>query len=420
MKDTLPEEIECVEDKAFSKEQLLKYANDIAKLYVDERAQRTALEIANSELQREIIERTTLQDKLQRSERAYRSLFEESQEAIYVADRQGIIVDANNAFFELVQYKRDEIIGTSVLETYEDESFRTDFLLLVEENDGLKDIEFRLRKQDGSFCECIQTCSVRRGSRGRIIGYQGIIRDVTAQKRNQRILELARRMEALAHMAGGIAHEIRNPLAISSSAAQLLQNARLAPHLIEECVGKVLSGINRASLIIENLLVFAKPMTDYTLTQVNLVEVIAATVKGLTLRAFNQNISIVQELSPKCLFLRGNSELLHRAFLNLFLNGFGAMPLGGPLVVSTDGNGLEAKVRVKDSGKGMSKEQCARAFDPFFNDYPATGGIGLGLSVAYSIVRHHGGTIQVDSELEKGSTFVVTLPLSHPEHSGAQ
>jgi len=411
------EEIEGVEEKAFSKEQLLKYANDIGKLYEQERAQRTALEIANAELQKEILERIRLQDELQRSEYAYRSLFEESQEAIYVTTREGILVDANDAFFKLVGYGRDEIVGSSVLKVYEDPSVRTVFQALVEENDGLKDFEFRLLRKDGSVCECLLACSLRRGASGSVIGYQGIIRDVTLQKRSQRILELAGRMEALAHMAGGIAHEIRNPLAISSSAAQLLQNARLAPHLVEECVGKVLSGINRASLIIENLLVFAKPMTDYTSRQVNLVEVVAATLKALTSKAVNQNITVVPEFSSECLYLRGNPELLQRAFLNLFLKGFAAMPQGGQLLVTAHGNGREATVSVTNSGIGMSREQCARAFDPFFNDYPATGGIGLGLSVAYSIVGHHGGTIQVESELEKGSTFLVTLPLCNPEHS---
>lgn len=417
MKNVSPEETESVEEKASSKEQLLKYANDIGKLYAEERAHRKALESANAELQREILERTRLQDELKRSEHEYRSLFEESQEAIYVSDREGIVVDANNAFFALVGYEREEIIGSSVLKTYDDPSVRTAFRALVEENDGLKDFEFRLRKKDGTVCECMLSCSVRRGARGSITGYQGIIRDVTAQERNRRTLELARRMEALSHMAGGIAHEIRNPLAISSSAAQLLQNSRLAPHLVEECVGKVLSGINRASLIIENLLVFAKHLADYSSTQVNLVEVLTETISELSSRAANQNITVVPELSSDCLFVKGNSELLHRAFLNLLLNGFAAMPQGGTLVVSADGNSLDASVRVTDFGEGMSTEQCARAFDPFFKDYPAAEGIGLGLSVAYSIVRHHGGTIHVESELKKGSSFLVTLPLSEPEHA---
>ncbi|MDQ7782311.1 MAG: PAS domain S-box protein [Desulfomonilaceae bacterium] len=415
MKDIELKKMAEVEEKAFSKEQLLKYANDIGKLYEEERSQRKALERANAELQREILERTRLQDELRRSERAYRSLFEESQEAIFITTREGTLVDANNAFLKLVGYERKELVGSSILKTYEDPSVRTLVIQLVEENDGLKDFEIRLRRKDGIVCECVLACSVRRGPNGSILGYQGIIRDVTAQERVRRTLELARRMEALAHMAGGIAHEIRNPLAISSSAAQLLQNAQLAPDLVETCVGKVLSGIHRASLIIENLLVFAKPLTDYTLTHVNVAELIAVTMEELSSRATKQRIEIISKLDSERLFLSGNPELLHRAFLNLFLNGFAAMPQGGSLAVTAGRKDLEVTVNVTDSGKGMSKEQCDRAFDPFYHDHPAKGGIGLGLSVAYSIVRDHGGTIQVESRLGEGSTFLVTLPLSDPE-----
>ncbi len=412
MKEIAPGEMEIIEEKAFSKEQLLKYAGDVGRLYETERAHRKALEETNEALQREILERTRLQDELRRSEHAYRSLFEESQEAIYVTSRGGILLDANDAFLKLVGFEREEIIGASILTVYDDHSARPVFQALIEKNDGVKDFEFRLRKKDGTVCECMLTASVRRSSYHSIAGYQGIVRDVTLQKRAQQTLELARRMEALAHMAGGIAHEIRNPLAISSSAAQLLQNTRLAPDLIEECVGKVLSGINRASVIIENLLVFAKPMTDYSFAQIDLVEIVAETIREFTLKVANQNITVVPVLSSECLFLRGNSDLLHRAFLNLFLNGLSAMPQGGALLVSMERDGLDATVTIADSGKGMAPEHCAKAFDPFFKDYQATGGIGLGLSVAFSIVRHHGGTIQVDSELEKGSTFLVTLPLA--------
>lgn len=410
MKEIAREEMQ-LEEKASSKEQLLKYAGDVGRLYEEERAHRKALEETNEALQREILERTRLRDELRRSEHAYRSLFEESQEAIYVTSRGGILLDANNAFLNLVGHEREEIIGASILAVYADHSARPVFQGLIEKNDGVKDYEFRLRKKDGTVCECMLTASVRRNSYGSVIGYQGIVRDVTLQRRTQQTLELARRMEALAHMAGGIAHEIRNPLAISSSAAQLLQNTRLPSDLVDECVEKVLSGINRASVIIENLLVFAKPMTDYSFAQVNLVEIVTETIREFSLKATNQNLEVVPELSTEDLFLRGNSDLLHRAFLNLFFNGLSAMPQGGALRVSVERQGLDALVRIADCGKGMTPEHCVKIFDPFFKDFPATGGVGLGLSVAFSVVRHHGGTIQVESELEKGSTFVVTLPL---------
>jgi signal transduction histidine kinase len=276
----------------------------------------------------------------------------------------------------------------------------------------LKDFEFQVRKKDGTVLDCVISAAVAKSADGTVRGYQGIIRDLTEQKRTQRMLEQANRMEALAHMAGGIAHEIRNPLAVSSSAAQLIVNERVASHLKKECVDKVLSGINRASLIVENLLAFARPMTEYTIADVDLIEVIHTTLTSVTSQAVQQNIRLVAELGSEHLLLQGNGVLLHRAFLNLFLNGLSAMPAGGVLSVSATRTDMRAIVEVTDSGLGMSHEHASKAFDPFFTGFPPSKGIGLGLSVAYSIVSRHGGAIQISSALGKGSTLKVNLPLS--------
>jgi PAS domain S-box-containing protein len=412
MIDPPPEGHRRPKEKAVSKDQLLQYAQDLARLYELERTQREVLEAANRKLQDEIRERTRLQEELRQSERKYRSLFEDSKEAVYVTTRDGILVDANDAYLKLCGYGRHELIGSSILKTYADPSVRGVFQKLVEENDGLNDFEFQIRKKDGTVLDCMTTAAVSRSADATILGYQGIVRDLTEQKRTQRMLELAKRMQALAHMAGGIAHEIRNPLAVSSSAAQLLVNDRVASHLKNECAEKVVSGINRASLIVENLLAFARPMTDYGIGEVNLIEVIRGTLTTITPQAVHQNVRLVTEFGSERLMLSGNGELLHRAFLNLFLNSLSAMPDGGVLSVAATRDGVKALIEVMDSGLGMSREQISHAFDPFFSSFPPSKGTGLGLSVAYSIVCHHGGAIDMNSALGKGSTLSVSLPLS--------
>jgi PAS domain S-box-containing protein len=412
MEDTVPEVNDTREEKAFSKDQLLRYAKDIQWLYQNELMQRQALEAAVRELRCEVKERIRLQEELIQSEKKYRSLFEDSKEAVYITARDGVCVDANDACLKLMGYQREDFVGSSILRCWADPSARPTFQKLVEENDGLKNFAFQARRKDGTILDCMITAMVRRSADGTILGYQGIILDVTEQKRTQQMLELARRMEALAHMAGGIAHEIRNPLAVSSSAAQLLANDRVASHLKKECVEKVVSGINRASLIVENLLSFARPMIDYRVSEVNLVEVIHRTLTAITPLAVHQHVRLVAELCHEHLSLAGNGELLHRAFLNLFVNGLSAMPDGGILFVSTTRDDLQAMVEVTDSGIGMESEQTSKVFDPFFAGFQESKGIGLGLSVAYSIVCHHGGTIQMSSALGKGSTLNVSLPLS--------
>ncbi len=413
MKDVPFEQNETSQEKAFSKDQFLKYARDIGALYEKEVTQRKALELANRQLRGEILDRIRLQDELLQSERRYRSLFEESHEAIFITSCDGTLVDANNACLKLIGHKREEVIGSTFPETCATPSTQDIFREQAKEGDGLKDIEFQLRRQDNTVRDCRLTASVWRSGGGNVLGYQGIIRDITEEKRRQRIFELACRMEAISHMAEGIAHEIRNPLAISSSAAQLLIHERLASHLKKECVEKVVSGINRASLIVENLLAFARPMTDYTVAKIDLAAIIAETLRAVSSQAASQHVDIVSQLGHENLWLTGNSELLHKAFLNLFVNGLAAMPTGGRLLVSVEKNALAAFIDITDSGVGLAKEQAAKVFDPFFGGLATTKGIGLGLSVAYSIVCHHEGTIQVESTPGEGATFRVSLPLAH-------
>jgi PAS domain S-box-containing protein len=414
MKDTEPEVNETLEEKAFSKDQLMQYAEDIGRLYQNELVQRQALEAANEQLRNDILERKKLQENLLVAERKYRTLFENSQEGIFITTRDGVLLDTNHAFLVLSGYGRGELVGSSVLKTYADPSVRSVFQKQVEKNNGVKDFEVQLRRKDGVILDCVINSSVRRDKDGSVLGYQGSIRDVTEQRRYMLIQELATKMKSLAHMAGGIAHEIRNPLAISSSAAQLLMNDRLAPHVTKECVEKILLGINRASFIVENLLTFAQPLTDRQVEQINLVQVIADALETLTSQAGGQNVQMIPQFGCGTVLVTGNRDLLCRAFQNLFLNGLFAMPEGGTLLVSVDRNGLQGAVAIIDSGKGMSSKEMTSIFDPFFKGFQQIRGIGLGLSVAHSIVSHHGGTIQVDSVLGKGSTFLVNLPLSDP------
>jgi PAS domain S-box-containing protein len=400
-----------IEEKALTTQQLLKYAADVATLYERERAHREALESVNRDLQRELLERKRLERDLIRSEQKYRSLFDDSREAIYITSRDGILIDANDSYMKLFGYTREEIVGASILDTYVDPSARSVFQRFLEEHGALKDFAVQKRRKDGSIVECAVTATVRRDAEGKIIGYQGTIRDMTEHKRSQQVLELARRMDALAHMAGGIAHEIRNPLAISSSAAQLLVNDKIPADQRAECAEKIVSAINRVSLIIENLLAFARPVADYVVTETDLTRVVLGVLDIVRSAAVSQNVAIKSQLDQEVLCLVGNAELLHRVFLNLMLNALAAMPHGGVLHIAVQRNYSEGVVIIMDSGPGIPAQDVARFFDPFFPGLSGSEGIGLGLSVAHSIVTQHGGAIEVDSVLGKGTTLRVSLPL---------
>lgn len=405
---------ESTPDKATSRQQLLEYAKDLIALYEKEKTRCEALESANRELQSEMKFRRKLEEDLVRSEEKYRSLFENAYDAIYVTARDGLLVDANNACLVLFGFDKEEFLGTNVLEIYVDPSRRTSFQTHVEQHGRVKDFELRLRRKDGTVMKCVLNATVRRAKDGTILGYQGIVRDVTEQTRSQEVLHQAKKMEALAHMAGSVAHEIRNPLAVSSSAAQLLMDDRLPCHLRNECAEKIVSGINRASLIIENLLDFARPAAACEMKKVELVSLVRTTLKTAASAALSERVKIVAEFGKEPLRVIGNAQLLQRVFLNLFSTALGTMTRQGTLRVAVERSDLEAIVSVNHSGRGIAEDTVEKVFDPFFDAFSTAKGTSLGLSMAYSVVSQHGGSICVESPEGHGTIFRVSLPLSQP------
>jgi signal transduction histidine kinase len=203
-------------------------------------------------------------------------------------------------------------------------------------------------------------------------------------------------------------------LTIASSAAQFLAEENLAPEFHRECAGKVYSGIRKAGAIIENLLRFAHPTTNTNKTPVDLASVLKGALSIVTNQAKVQNIEVHTHLpSQPCLIL-GVAGLLEQVFMNLFLNAMYAMPNGGTLEVSAESLGGDLLVRVTDTGTGIPPEDLDKIFDPFYTKAPPGKGTGLGLSICYSIVDQHKGSISVESQSGKGSTFTVKLPLPSP------
>ena len=212
-------------------------------------------------------------------------------------------------------------------------------------------------------------------------------------------------------MAGGIAHEIRNPLSICSSSAQFLLDEDVSPEFRRHCAEKILKGVQRASSIIENLLNYSHPSSTTQRARVDLVPVIQETLILVGSLAKIQKIETAVSFSRKSITVEGVATLLQQVFMNLFLNAINAMPDGGFLKIRVGAEKAEANVQVGDTGCGISQEGLGRIFDPFYTTSTIGTGTGLGLSICYSIVKQHGGAIGVVSAEGRGSTFTVKLPL---------
>jgi signal transduction histidine kinase len=242
------------------------------------------------------------------------------------------------------------------------------------------------------------------------VGVVAVGRDLTERRKFESEMIQSQKLAALGVMAGGIAHEIRNPLAICSSAAEFLMEEDCTPEFRRECADKIHRGIQRASAIIENLLRYSRPSVEARATAVDLVSVIQETLTLVAHHAAVQRIDVKVALPADPAMVRGAPVLLQQLFINLFLNAMTAMPRGGVLEVGLRAASEAVQVRVTDTGRGIAERDIERIFDPFYTTAPVGKGTGLGLSICYSIAKQHGGSIQVMSAEGKGSTFTVVLP----------
>ena len=210
-------------------------------------------------------------------------------------------------------------------------------------------------------------------------------------------------------MAGGIAHELRNPLSVSYSAAQFLNEGAQDPEFHAECVQKILGGIERASGIIENLLRFSRPSEGGNTKIIDLVPVVRETTRLLSNQGALQKITVTENYPAVSAFINGNASQLQQVLMNLIFNAYAAMPDGGELKIAVFHEDGRAVIVVRDTGCGIAEANRAKIFDPFFTTKAAGSGTGLGLSICHTIISQHEGSIDVDSVIGKGCTFTIRL-----------
>ncbi|MFW6147254.1 MAG: ATP-binding protein [Thermodesulfobacteriota bacterium] len=355
--------------------------------------------------------------KLQESEEKYRTLFEESRDPIFITTGKGDFVDVNQSMLDLFDYKRQKMIGMNIRELY---SHSDEHLLVFRElNKGsVRDYETRLKKHDGTEMKCLLTATIRTEDDGTIVGYQGIIRDITEHEKaeeQRRKLEAqlmqAQKMEATGTIAGGIAHNFRNILTVISINSQILQ-MRYADESTLQKIAEVLNSyVDRGAKLVNGLLQFARKQDRKEFQSLNLTNVVRETYELIS-KSFDKMIDI-RIAVPKSLPVFGDSSGLSQVFMNLCTNARDAMPKGGELQIEAHRQGENAFVLISDTGCGMDKETQEKCFNPFFTTKEVNKGTGLGLSTSYGIVKEHGGEIHVYSEVNKGTTFELSFPIDH-------
>jgi signal transduction histidine kinase len=230
-------------------------------------------------------------------------------------------------------------------------------------------------------------------------------------------MEYSNRLASIGRLAAGVAHEINNPLAIINEKAGLIKDMFTYQKKYSEdkkligLVDSIITSVERCSTITKRLLGFARHM-DVRIEPVNLEKIIHEVLGFLEKEASYRSIKVSVQVDPDVPEFESDRGKLQQIFLNLINNAFGAMEEGGRLTIKVKREGKDfITALVSDTGCGIPKKDLERIFCPFFSTKTEKGGTGLGLSITCGLVREIGGKMDVHSEVGKGTTFKLTLPL---------
>jgi two-component system NtrC family sensor kinase len=238
--------------------------------------------------------------------------------------------------------------------------------------------------------------------------YNALLKTTEELKLTQAQMIQAAKLAAVGELAGGIAHEINNPLQILLGHIQLIQLGRDLPKRIEI----VKEQVEKISQIVRRLLNFSRKVPeDFKLEPVNINFAIQEMTTFMSYQFKYNDIELILKLDPALPLVYGNKIYLQQVFLNLMINAKDAMPEGGKLVIETKLENGNVIIKFSDTGVGIPDDIKDKIFEPFFTT-KGSKGTGLGLSISRWIIRKHNGEIKVESQQGKGSTFTITLPLN--------
>lgn len=274
--------------------------------------------------------------------------------------------------------------------------------------------------------------SIFHGENQEVLGALMVLTDVTAVKRLELQIRRSDRLASLGTLSAGMAHEIKNPLVSIKTFAQLLPERYQDSDFRDTFSNLIGHEIDRIDSLVNQLLRFARPAKPH-LTPKHVHEILEKSLLLVGHRLYQKDIKLTRSFAAKIDTIRGDADQLEQVFLNFFINAMDAMKNGGELTVSTqvgtneewvsalthsNGQAEEIlRISICDTGEGIRSEDIPHVFDPFFTtkDY----GTGLGLSVVHGIIQEHGGQIEVESELKKGTSFHILLPLVRFAHEVA-
>jgi len=419
--DILQQQVEEQTTELQQVNQQLHQAQNNLEKQVEERTAELAQ--ANIQLQQEINERKQVEEELH----GIRKSLESAVEGISQLDTQGRYIVVNNSYASVLGYQKEEMIGMEWQTTIHPDDLEKMIAAYQQMlAKGKVEVEAKGVRKDGSIFYKQLVMVKAYDQQERFLGHYCFAKDITDKKQLEAQFLRAQRLENIGILAGGIAHDLNNILTPILAIAQLLPIT--LPNIDErnqQMLDILQTNTKRGADLVKQILSFARGTEEHR-TFVQLRHLLLD-IEQIARGTFPKSIEIRRNIPDNLWTVAADPTQLHQVFMNLIVNAHDAMPNGGTLSISAENlfldehyakMNIEAKVgshiaiAVADTGVGIPPEIIARIFDPFFTTKDVGKGTGLGLSTVFSIIKKHGGFVEVQSEVEKGSCFKVYLPAS--------
>jgi len=379
------------------------------------------------EIVRDVTQRKSLERELRETKDFLENIMESSVDGIITTDLKGKITYINRSMEEYLQYDRQKLLGIHISQYYvKGIQQARDIMDILRQKERVENYEIEVKRKDGKIMQIQTSLFLLRDDNNQIIGTAGIFKDITEKKlleeklkaTQARLVETSK-MRALGELVAGAAHEINNPLMASQTILHVIlgklpEDAPGRERL--ELIGKCNDRIER---IVDHLKKFSRQTeTEFISLDINEPIENALTMTGQQL--LNHDILIEKRLSNSLSKISGDINQLEQVFLNLISNAIDAMEginRDKILIISSSSIKEDGKTYVivsfKDTGVGIPKENLDKIIAPFFTTKPVGKGTGLGLSLCFGIIESHGGRIDIQSELDKGTDVRILIPVDH-------
>jgi PAS domain S-box-containing protein len=407
--------------KAHRAEEALKQAHAELEQRVYQRTEE--LFLANQQLRQEIEQRKKAKEALRESEERFKALTETTSEWIWEVDTNLRFTYASPRVLELLGYQPSEILGKGpfqLMVPIEAENALRQFREIVESRLPFRDAENLYVHKDGHFLVLELSGVPFFGAEEQLLGYRGIGRDMTERKRSAQILVQSERLQAVAELAAGVAHNFNNLLQIVLFCSEVAMVGLRSDDLTKAKANlqQIIESCRAGAETVKRLHDFARARPEpvregavFSLdrTVQKAIEMSEALWKTMPERN-GVNIVLRKELAPDCL-VRGDENELLEVVINLIKNAVEAIAQGGEIFLQVAQEEGDAVLTVKDNGIGIPEVNLGRVFQPFFTT-KGFRGTGMGLASSYGIVLRHGGQIDVQSSEGNGAKFAVRIPLA--------